>query len=98
MKPLYHIREDAATLRGIVALLEEGPATTRDAAITQHVGSITAGRCCRALQQAGIIAHPTVARTILGMSQDVPQLAWELTGAYRRGEIDFNAEAMAGGV
>jgi hypothetical protein len=97
MKPLSLIAEDAITLRGIIALLEEAPATHRDIIATQHVGSITADRCCRALQEAGIISHPTVMRTVIGVATQVPQLEWQLTAEYQRGEIDFDAEKLAGG-
>lgn len=98
MKPLSLIMADAVVLRGIITLLEEGPATTREIAATQHVGAITAGRCCRALLQAGIVEHASLPRDVLGVVQQIPQLAWQLTVAYQRGEIDFDEEKMAGGL
>jgi hypothetical protein len=98
MKPLMLIMADAVTLRGIVDLLAEAPATTREMIATQHEGAITIDRCCRALQAAGIIGHPTVTRTVVGVATQVPQLEWHLTAEYRRGEIDFDPEDMAGGI
>lgn len=98
MKPLSLIMEDAATMRGIIALLEEAPATTHEVAMTQHVGSTTAGRCCAVMQQAGIIEHQAIPKDILGVTQLVPQLEWCLTAAYQRGEILLDAETLARGI
>jgi hypothetical protein len=98
MKPLSLIAEDAITLRGIIDLLEETPATHRDIIASLHVGSITAGRCCRALFEAGAIEHPIITRTVIGVPTQVPQLEWRLTESYQRGEIDLDPEDMAGGV
>lgn len=86
---------DAITLRGIVALLEESPATTREISMMQYVGNNTARRLCKKLQQFGVIEHPKAIRTILGVSQQVPLLEWRLTEAYRRGEIQLDAERLA---
>ena len=98
MRPINLIIKDAVTLRGIIDLLEEAPATTREIVATQHVGGITAGRCCDELRDAGIIHHPTVTRIVIGAPTQVPQLAWSLTAAYQRGEIVLDAEKMAGGI
>ena len=86
---------DAITLRGIVALLEESPATTREISMMQYVSDDTARRLCKKLQQFGVIEHPNATRTILGVSQQVPQLKWRLTEAYNRGEIQLDAETLA---
>jgi hypothetical protein len=98
MKPIGLIMADAVTLRGIVALLEEAPATSREMVATQHEGAITIDRCCRALSEAGIIWHPIVTRIVIGVPTQVPQPEWCLTAEYQRGEIDFDPEEMAGGV
>jgi hypothetical protein len=97
MKPLSLIIEDAATLRGIVDFLAF-PATIHEIEMTQHIGHDTAIRLCRKLQRAGILEHPIATRIILGVSQQVPQLEWELTDAYQRGEIQLNAEKLAGAI
>ncbi len=97
MRPINLIIEDAVTLRGIVDLLEAKPATTKDIELTQHVGHSTAKRLCEKLQKAGVIERPTVPRVVLGVQQQVPQLAWRLTSALLRGEVEFNAEKLAGG-
>ena len=96
MKPLSLIAEDAITLRGIIALLEEAPATHRDIIASLHVGSITADRCCRALYEQGSFFTPLM-RTVIGVATQVSQLEWQLTAEYQRGEIDFDAEKLAGG-
>jgi hypothetical protein len=98
MKPLSLIMADAVTLRGIVDLLEEAPATSREMVNTQHEGAITIDRCCRALSDVGIIAHPIVTRIVMSVPTQVPQLEWRLTQAYRDGDIDFDAEKLAGSV
>jgi hypothetical protein len=98
MRPLSLITEEAVTLQGIVALLEEAPATTYEISLTQHLGTDSAQRLCKILQGAGILEHPTVTRIILGVPQQVPQLAWSLTAAYQRGEIDFDPERIAGAI
>jgi len=98
MRPPSLIMEDAVTMRGIIALLEEAPATTHEIVATQHVGAITAGRCCRALQQAGIIEHPTIPRDVLGVVQQIPQISWSLTAAYQKGELALMAEELARGI
>ena len=97
MRPLSLILEDAATLRGIVDFLAF-PATTHEIEMTQHLGRDSATRLCKKLQGAGILEHPTATRIILGVPQQVPQLEWRLTQAYRDGDIDFNAEKLAGAV
>ena len=85
---------DAITLRGIVALLEKSPATTREISMMQYVSNNTARRLCKKLQQFGVIEHPKAIRSILGVSQQVPLLEWQLTVAYRRGEIQLDAERL----
>jgi hypothetical protein len=99
MKPLLFslVPGDAAIMRGIITLLENGPANTHELAVHLCEGTITAGRCCKALLQAGIIDHQSIPKDVLGVVQLVPQLAWQLTAAYQRGEIAFNAEKLAGG-
>lgn len=86
---------DAITMRGIVSLLEESPASTREISMMQYVSNYTARRLCKKLQQFGVIEHPNAIRTILGVSQQVPQLEWRLTEAYMRGEIQLDAERLA---
>lgn len=98
MRPINLVMADAVTLRGIVDLLEAEPATTKDIELTQHVGHSTAKRLCEMLQKADIIAHPIVPRIVLGVQQQVPQLTWKLTDALLRGEVEFNAEKLAGGI
>jgi predicted ArsR family transcriptional regulator len=85
---------DAVTLRRIVALLEESPATAREISMMQYVSNNAARRLCKKLQQSGVIEHPKATRTILGVSQQVPLLEWRLTEAYRRGEIQLDAETL----
>ncbi len=94
---ICQITEDAVTLRGIVALLGEAPATTHEIQMTQHVGHGTAKRLCAMLQKAGIIERPTATRIVLGVPQQVPLLEWRLTTAYRRGERQLEAERLARG-
>lgn len=96
-RSLIHIIDDAVSLRGIVALLEEAPATTNEVALTQHVSRDTALRLCKKLHAAKVIEHPTATRIILGVPQQVPQLTWQLTPEYQRGEIQLDAEKLAGG-
>jgi hypothetical protein len=99
MKPLSQTIEEAMAIRGIVDLLETGPATTHEIALTQHLGTDQAQRLCKKLQGAGVIAHPTATRIIFGVPQQVPQMEWQLTTAYcQRGEEMPSAEELAGGV
>jgi hypothetical protein len=100
MKPLSFdlVPGDAAIMRAIIALLGSGPANNHEIEIKLHEGTITAGRCCQALQQAGVIDHLSIPKDVLGVVQLVPQLAWSLTEAYQRGEIYFDAEKLAEGL
>lgn len=96
MKSIHQVTRDAVALRGIVDFLAF-PATSHELEMTQRLGHDTANRLCGLLQGAGIIEHPTATRIILGVSQQVTQLEWRLTQAYRDGEVDFNAERLARG-
>ncbi len=87
--------DDAVTMQGIVSLLEESPATTREISMMKYVSTNTARRLCKKLHQFGVIEHPIATRAILGVSQQVPLLEWRLTEAYRRGEIQLDAERLA---
>ena len=86
------MRTDAAILRGIVNLLEGGPASLFEIEMILHLGRKPAKRLCNKLEQAGIIRHPP--------SQGVPprhaiKLNWELSDAFLQGEIDFDANDLA---
>lgn len=99
MRPVHLVIEDAVTLRGITDLLEAGPATTSEIAMTQHISDDVARRLLRKLQGAGIIEHPTATKVILGVPQQVPQLSWQLTAAYcHNGEDLPTAEELARGM
>jgi hypothetical protein len=98
-RSIHEIIEAAVTIRGIVDLLEAGPATTHEIAMTQHLSSDSALRFCKKLQGAGIIDHPTATRVILGLPQKVPLMEWQLTAAYCRHSDDLpTAEELAGGM
>lgn len=99
MRPVHLVIEDAVALRGITDLLETGPATTGEIAMTQHISDDVARRLLRKLQGAGIIEHPTAIRIILGVPQQIPQLSWQLTAAYcQHGEDLPSAEELARGM
>ena len=99
MKSLSLITEDAITLCGIVDLLEAGPATTGEIAMMQHLGTDSALRLCKKLKEAKIIDHPTATRIVLGVTQKVPRLVWQLTANYcQHGEDLPTAEELAWGI
>jgi hypothetical protein len=89
---------DACAIRGILDLLEAGPITTREAAMTQHVSLQTATRLMTALANEGVIEHPITDADILGTTQKVICLSYQLTAAARRGEIPMDAEKPARGM
>ncbi len=98
MTPIHQIIEDAVAIRGIVDYLFESPdlVTTRELARTQHLSDDIARRLTTKLEAAGIIHHPTVPRTVLGVTQPVPQLGWTLTEVFRKdGEAFPTAEELA---
>jgi hypothetical protein len=95
MRSIFIAMADAVTLRGIVDLLEDAPATTHEIAATQYVSGEVAGRLCKALQQAGIIEPILITCAKRGGQR--AEHAWQITEAYRRGEIAFDAEKLVGG-
>ena len=99
MKPLHQVIDDAITIRGIIDYLEKSvePVRLCELAMTQHISNATALRLCRILEKASIIEHPTVTRIVMGVSQEVPQLAWRLTKSFWLGGCVYNAEDLARG-
>ena len=99
MKPLQQVIEDAVTIRGIIDYLEKSvePVSLHELAMTQHISNATALRLCRILEKASVIEHPTVTRIVMGVSQEVPQLAWQLTKSFWLGGCAYNAEDLARG-
>lgn len=92
----HQTAEDAASIRGILELLETDPepVTVRLVEFSQHVSRRTAQRLMKNLADAGIIERPVVEADILGAKQKVPCLGWQLTPAARQGRIP-NAEELA---
>ena len=99
MKPLHQVIEDAVIIRGIIDYLEKSvePVSLHELAMTQHISNSTALRLCRILEKATIIEHPVVTRIVMGVSQEVPQLAWQLTKSFWLGGCVYNAEDLARG-
>jgi hypothetical protein len=99
MKPLHQVIDDAVTIRGIIDYLEKSvePVSLHELAMTQHISNATALRLCRILEKATIIEHPVVTRIVMGVSQEVPQLAWQLTKSFWLGGCVYNAEDLARG-
>lgn len=99
MKPSHQITADAVTIRGIIDYLEKSvePVSLHELAMTQHISNSTALRLCRILEKATIIEHPVVTRIVMGASQEVPQLAWQLTKSFWLGGCVYNAEDLARG-
>ena len=99
MKPLHQVIDDAVTIRGIIDYLEKSvePVGLHELAMTQHISNTTALRLCRILEKATIIEHPVVTRIVMGVSQEVPQLAWQLTKSFWLGGCVYNAEDLARG-
>ena len=100
MKPLHQVIEDAVTIRGIIDYLEKSvePVSLHELAMTQHISNGTALRLCRILEKATIIEHPVVTRIVMGVSQEVPQLAWRLTKPFFLGGCVYNTEELARGI
>lgn len=100
MKPLHQVIEDAVTIRDIIDYLEKSvePVSLHELAMTQHISNSTALRLCRILEKATIIEHPVVTRIVMGVSREVPQLAWQLTKSFWLGGCVYNAERLAGGI
>ena len=82
------MRTDAAILRGIVNLLEGGPASLFEIEMILHLGRKPAKTLCGKLEQAGII----YCSPISGVSPR--QLNWELSDAFLNGEIEFGANDL----
>ena len=99
MKPLHQVIEDAVTIRDIIDYLEKSvePVSLHELAMTQHISNSTALRLCRILEKATIIEHPVVTRIVMGVSREVPQLAWQLTKSFWLGGCVYNAEDLARG-
>lgn len=79
------MRTDAAVLRGIVNLLEDGPASLFEIEMILHLGRKSAKRLCGKLEQAGVIHHPPISGVL------PRQLNWELSQAFLDSEIEFGA-------
>jgi len=94
----HQMAEDAASIRGILELLETDPepVTIRLVEFTQHVSRRTAQRLMKILADAEIIERPVVEADILGAKQKVPCLGWQLTPAAKQGRIP-NAEDLVKG-
>jgi hypothetical protein len=92
--------EDAASIRGILELLETdpGPVTFRLVEFSQHVSRRTAQRLLKNLADAGIIEHPVTEADVLGAKQKVQCIGWQFTERVRRGEIAIDVEKLAGGM
>ena len=99
MKPSHQITADAVVIRGIIDYLEKSvePVGLHELAMTQHISNSTALRLCRILEKATIIEHPVVTRIVMGVSQEVPQLARQLTKSFWLGGCVYNAEDLARG-
>ena len=99
MKPLHQVIEDAVTIRDIIDYLEKSvePVSLHEIAMTQHISNSTSLRLCRILERATIIEHPVVTRIVMGVSREVPQLAWRLTKSFWLGGCVYNAEDLARG-
>ena len=100
MKPLHQVIDDAIPIRGIIDYLEKSvePVSLHELAMTQHISNGTALRLCRILEKATIIEHPVVTRIVMGVSQEVPQLAWQLTKSFWLGGCVYNAQELVGGI
>lgn len=82
----------AATLRGIVNLLDKAPASMFEIELIMHLSHRMAKRLCRKLEQAGIICHPP----IHGVSpKNAPELRWKLSDAFLHGKIEFDANDLS---
>jgi hypothetical protein len=90
--------EDAATIRGILNLLQQDEPepyiTVRLVSLTQHVGEDTAKRLLKILSREGIIERPRKDVDILGARAKVPCLGWQLTVIAKQGRIP-SAENLA---
>jgi len=89
------VQEDAATLRGIVELLAEGPATICEVEMTQQISDHSRRRLLKILERAGIAEQETVRRTVAGKSERVPTKRWLLTHDFQAGRIAFEPERLA---
>lgn len=96
-RPNCIIIQDAVTLRGIVELLADAPATTHEVAMTQHVGTDAARRLMKILHDAGIVEHHSPAEADAGMTSRAILQLWQFTKAYMRGDVPFEPEKLAGG-
>jgi hypothetical protein len=95
----HQLAEDACTIRGILELLQEKPEpviTVQLVAMTQHVSQDTARRLLRSMEAAGLIEHPIREADILGATQKVPCIGWQLTAIAKQGRIP-SAENLARG-
>jgi hypothetical protein len=98
----HQLAEDCCTIRGILDLFEENPATVLTVqlvAMTQHVSQDTARRLLRNMAAAGVIERPVREAELpgLGTIQKVPCIGWQLTEKAKRGEIP-GAEGLARGM
>jgi len=96
-RPIHLVTPDAATMRGIVQLLADAPASANEVAMTQHVGTDAARRLMRILHDTGIIEHRSPAEADAGMTPRAILQLWQLTKAYLRGDVPFEPERLAGG-
>lgn len=96
-RPIHLVTEDASTIRGIVQLLADAPASANEVAMTQHVGTDAARRLIKILHDAGIIEHRSPAEADAGRTPRAVLQLWQLTKAYKRGDLPFEPERLAGG-
>ncbi len=97
-RPICLIQEDAVTLKGIVELLANEPATISEIEMTQHIGYNTARRLLKILKDARIVEKEMMPRVHRGILNYVETLRWKLTSAYIAGEVPFEPEILAGGI
>jgi predicted ArsR family transcriptional regulator len=94
-RPNCIIIQDAVTLRGIIELLADAPATANEVAMTQHVGKDVARRLMQILHNAGLIEHCSPAEADAGMTSRAILQLWQLTKGYMRGDVPFEPEKLA---
>ena len=96
-RSIHLVTQDAATMRSIVQLLAEAPASTNEVAMTQHVGTDAARRIMKILHNAGIIEHRSPSEADAGLMARAILQSWQLTRVYLRGDVPFEPEKLAGG-
>ena len=61
------------------------------------IATAAAGIAWTLVPSSTTIEHPVVTRIVMGVSQEVPQLAWRLTKSFWLGGCVYNAEDLARG-